>query len=129
MMTVFLIAGSLIPGYLVAVGLLMAATFGITSLAPAFAVKEYRIRKRYKLVQDLVWLVCATAGGFVTAAVAGAAQVWLAGIVLAGAMILVLWTNSWEMRQRGIVHQILMSLVSAAGVATGCMLQMSAFRH
>ena len=47
---------------------------------------------------------------------------WFSGALLAGAMILVLWTNAWEMRQRGAVHQILMSLMSVAGVAGGYVL-------
>ncbi len=73
MMTSLFVAGALLPGYLIAVALLMTATFGITSLAPAFVVKDYRIRKRYKLTQDLVWLLCAAAGGYVTALIAGKA--------------------------------------------------------
>jgi uncharacterized membrane protein YfcA len=124
MIPLFLIAAALALGYAVAVGLSMAATFGITAVSPAFVTREYRIRPAYKLVQEVVWLVCATAGGFVAATVSGATMPWFAGALLAGTMILVLWTNNWEMRQRGAVHQILMSLVSAAGVAAGYLLWM-----
>jgi hypothetical protein len=124
MITGVLIAAALALGYAVAVGLMMAATFGITAVSPAFVTKEHRIRQSYKLVHDLIWLVCATAGGFVTAAVSGTTMPWFSGTLLAGAMIFVLWTNTWEMRQRGAVHQILMSLVSAAGVAAGYILWM-----
>jgi hypothetical protein len=124
MITIALIAAALALGYAVAVGLSMAATFGIAAMSPAFVTREYRIRPAYKLVQELVWLVCATAGGIVAAAVSGAAMPWFAGALLAGTMILVLWTNTWEMRQRGAMHQILMSLVSAAGVAVGYFLWM-----
>lgn len=100
----------------------MAATFAITAASPAFAAREHRIRRTYKLVQELLWLECATAGGFVAAAVSGATMPWFSGALLAGIMILVLWTNTWEMRQRGAVHQVLMSLMSAAGVAAGYIL-------
>jgi hypothetical protein len=124
MITAVLIASALALGYAVAVGLSMAATFGITAASPSFVIKEHRIRQGYKLVHDLLWLVCATAGGFVTASVSGGTMPWFSGALLAGAMIFVLWTNTWEMRQRGAVHQILMSLVSAAGVAAGYMLWM-----
>jgi hypothetical protein len=122
MITGVLIAAALALGYAVAVGLSLAATFSLTAMSPAFVTKEHRIRQGYKLVHDLLWLVCATAGGFVAAAVSGAAMPWFSGTLLAGAMILVLWTNTWEMRQRGAAHQILMSLLSVAGVATGYIL-------
>jgi hypothetical protein len=124
MITIALTAAALALGYAVAVGLSIAATFGIAAVSPAFVTREYRIRQAYKLVQELLWLVCATAGGFVAAAVSGATMPWFAGALLAGTMILVLWTNTWEMRQRGAMHQILMSLVSAAGVAAGYLLWM-----
>jgi uncharacterized membrane protein YfcA len=124
MITGVLIAAALALGYAVAVGLSMAATFGITAMSPAFVTREYRIRPAYKLVQELVWLACATAGGFVAAAVSGATMAWFAGAVLAGIMILVLWTNTWEMRQHGAMHQTMMSLASAAGVAAGYLLWM-----
>jgi uncharacterized membrane protein YfcA len=122
MITGFLVAAALALGYTVAVGLLMAATFGITLAGPAFVAREHRIRPAYKLAQELLWLVCAAAGGYVTAAVSGATMPWMSGALLAGIMIIVLWTNTWEMRQRGPVHQVLMSVVSIAGVAAGYIL-------
>jgi uncharacterized membrane protein YfcA len=100
MITGFLVAAALALGYTVAVGLLMAATFGITLAGPAFVAREHRIRPAYKLAQELLWLVCAAAGGYVTAAVSGATMPWMSGALLAGIMIIVLWTNTWEMRQR-----------------------------
>jgi uncharacterized membrane protein YfcA len=124
MITVFLIAASLALGYAVAVGLSMAATFGITAASAGFVVREHRIRPAYKLVQELLWLMCATAGGYVTAGVSGVTMPWFSGALLAGIMIVVLWTNTWEMRQRGPVHQLLMSVVSVAGVAAGYILWM-----
>jgi hypothetical protein len=127
MMTALLTGAALLPGYLVAVALLMIVTFAITLRTPAFAVHDFRIRGRYKLVHNLAWLVCAAAGGYVTAMmtqIVGVVIPWLPCAVLAIVMILVLWSNSWEMRQRGIAHQILMSIVSVAGVAAGYVLQM-----
>jgi hypothetical protein len=124
MITDFLVAAALALGYAVAVGLSMAATFGVTAASPGFVAREHRIRPAYKLVQELLWLLCATAGGFVTAAVSGVTMPWFSGAVLAGIMIVVLWTNTWEMRQRGPVHQVLMSVVSIAGVAAGYILWM-----
>ena len=118
MITGVLIAAALALGYAVAVALALAATFCIAAARPAFVTKEYRIRQRYKLVQELLWLVCAAAGGYVTAAVSGGAHCWLSGTVLAGMLILVQWTNSWEMRQRGVPNQLLMSVMTVAGVVT-----------
>ena len=124
MITDVLIAAALALGYAAAVGLSMAATFGIAAASPGFVIRQYRIRPAYKLVQELVWLVCATVGGFVTAAISGAAMPLLSGTALVGIMIIVMWTNTWEMRQRGGMHQILMSVASAAGVAAGYILWM-----
>jgi hypothetical protein len=124
MITAVLIVSALILGYVVAVGLLMAATFGISSRAPGFVAKDYRIRNSYKVVHELTWLVCAAAGGYVAATVSGTTQPWISATSLVAVMILVLWTNTWEMRQRGILHQMLISLVSAAGVAAGFMLRL-----
>jgi hypothetical protein len=121
--TALLIAAALALGYAVTVGLSMAATFAVTAATPtAFVTKEHRIRSAYKLIQALLWLFCATVGGFVTAAVSGAAMPWFSGVVLAMTLITVLWTNTWEMRQRGVVHQVLMSLLSGVGVAAGYIL-------
>jgi uncharacterized membrane protein YfcA len=124
MITAVLVAAALALGYGVAVGLSMAVTFGITLAGPAFVAREHRIRPVYKLIQELLWLACATAGGYVAAAVSGATMPWLSGTLLAGIMIIVLWTNTWEMRQRGPVHQVLMSAASIAGVAAGYILWM-----
>jgi hypothetical protein len=119
-----LIAVGLAVGYTVTVGLAMVATFALTAASPAFVVREYRIRQRYKLVQELLWLACATAGGYATATVTGTVYPWLSAILLAVMLILVLWTNTWEMRQRGLANQLLMSVMSIAGVATGFVLRL-----
>ncbi len=123
MINAVLLASALILGYVVSVGILMATTFWITSCAPKFVAREYRIRKRYKLVELVAWFVCAAGGGYVTAAVAGLARAWQPGILLAAALVLVAWTNTWEMRQRGIIYQVGITIVSLAGVAAGFLLR------
>lgn len=117
--TVSHVALALLFGYVVAVGLSMAATFGITAVSRSFVSKNHRIQRGYKYTQEAVWLVCATAGGYVTAVVDEAAAPWMAGAGLVAVLVGVLWLNAWEMRQRGLGHQISMSLASVAGVAVG----------
>jgi hypothetical protein len=124
MITASYIALALFLGYVVAVGLSMAATFGITAASSDFVSKEYRIRTRYKYAQDGVWLVCATAGGYVAALVTGRIHPWVVGLGLTAILVGVLWMNAWEMRQRGLGHQLTMSLVSVAGVAVGFLLHL-----
>jgi hypothetical protein len=124
LITASYIALALFLGYVVAVGLSMAATFGITAASRSFVSKNYRIRTRYKYAQDAVWLVCATAGGYVAAVVNGPYRPWLVGAGLVAILVGVLWMNAWEMRQRGLGHQISMSLVSAVGVAAGFLLHL-----
>jgi hypothetical protein len=75
-------------------------------------------------MQDGVWLVCATAGGYVAALVNGASHLWLVGSALVAILVAVLWMNAWEMRQRGLGHQLVMSAGSAAGVAVGFMIHL-----
>jgi hypothetical protein len=123
MINTVLIAFALILGYSVAVGLLMIVAFGVAWKAPGFVVKDYRIRKRYKVTEELAWLLCATAGGYVAATVSGRTWPWLVGGLLATGMIVILWRNHWEMRQRGILHQMLMSVISVVGVAAGFVLR------
>jgi hypothetical protein len=119
-----LIVIGLAVGYTVTVGMAIVTTFAITAADPTFVVREYRIRQRYKLVQELLWLACAVAGGYATATVTGTMYPWLTASLLAAILILVLWTNTWEMRQRGLANQLLMSAMSVAGVALGFLLRM-----
>jgi len=118
------IALALFLGYAVAVALAMAATFGITAVSPGFVSKNNRIRREYKFVQDAVWLVCAMAGGYVSALVNGESHSLLVGSGLAAILVAVLWMNVWEMRQRGLGHQLVMSAGAAAGVAVGFMIHL-----
>jgi len=122
--TLSYIALALFLGYAVAVALSMAATFSITAVSPGFVAKNNRIRKEYKLVQDVVWLGCAMAGGYVAALVNGDSHSVLVGSGLVAILIAVLWMNVWEMRQRGLGHQLVMSFASAAGVAVGFMIHL-----
>ena len=122
MITGTLIAVALVLGYALVVGLSMAATFGITKAAPGLVMKNYRLKSSYKFLQDLMWLVCVMVGAYVTALIAGTIHPWFVGSLLAGSLIAVLWSNMWEMRQRGMAHQILMTVISVAGVAAGYVL-------
>jgi len=116
------IALALFVGYAVAVGLSMAATFGITAASRSFVSKNYRIRGRYKFAQDVIWAVCAMAGGYAAALVSGGSHTWIVGLGLVAILVGVLWRNVWELRQRGLGHQVSMSIGSAAGVAAGFLL-------
>jgi hypothetical protein len=122
--TLSYMALALFLGYGVAVALSMAATFGITAVSPNFVAKNNRIRPGYQFMQDGVWLVCTIAGGYVAALINGASHSLLVGSGLVAILVAVLWMNAWEMRQRGLGHQLVMSAGSAAGVAIGFMLHL-----
>jgi hypothetical protein len=120
MLTDIFIALALFLGYAVTVGLSMAATFGITAASQSFVVKDFKIRRRFKFLQDAIWLLSATVGGYVAAIIASnLPHPWMAGVGLVAILVAVLWMNAWEMRQRGVPHQVAMSVASAAGVALG----------
>jgi hypothetical protein len=122
MIAAILIAASyfalaLFLGYVVTVGLSMVATFGITAAASRdFVVQDFRLRRDFKMAQDAAWLVCVTIGGYVSAVAAGKNHPWLTALTLIAILVGVLWLNVWEMRQRGLQHQIVMSVLSAVGV-------------
>jgi hypothetical protein len=117
-----LIVFALLLGYLVAVALMMAATFGVTAVAPEFVVKNYRFRIRYNIVQSLIWLVCVTAGSYVTAVISGGYP-WIVGPLLAATLLAVLWGNALERQQRGIASQLAMSVIAIAAVAAGYLIR------
>ena len=115
-----LIAVSLALGYLVAVGLSIVTTFGIAKSAPEFVLKDYRLRGGFKLVQELAWAAGVTVGAYLSAVVAAPGMHPLfTGILLAGILVVVPWTNPWETLQKGLGHQFLMSMLSVAGVVAG----------
>ena len=117
------IAIAVLVGYGVAVGCLLLATFALTSATPRMVIQEHRVTNRYKWVQSLMWLGCSTIGGVVACAVALGANSLVVEALLGAALISILWINTWEARQRGIAHQVLMSVVSLLGVAAGFKLE------
>jgi uncharacterized membrane protein YfcA len=123
MMTVIFLSLALLFGYATTVILAMAATFAITSASKSFVVKDFKIRRRYKLLQDLLWLPCAIAGSYVASWVGSGLSQWMTGGAFVAVLVGVLWMNAWEMRQRGVPHQIVMTLMSVAGVVIGFMIR------
>jgi hypothetical protein len=120
MITAMLIAVSLTTGYLVALGLSMATTFGITKSAPNLVLKDFRLKGGYKLLQEVAWLACVTVGAYLSAVVATPTMHPIfTGTLLAGVLVVVPWTNAWETWQKGLGHQLLMSVLSIAGVGVG----------
>lgn len=119
MITGTLILVALVLGYAMTVGCSLVATFGLASASPDFVARNHRITAGYKRVQALIWGACATAGGFVTCAVAQGTREFEVAALLIASLIGMLWFNTWEARQRGMAHQILMSLVSILGVIGG----------
>jgi hypothetical protein len=117
--TASFIALALLLGYVVAIGLSMAATFGMAAVSSSFVSKNNRITTQYKYVQAAVWLLCATAAGYVASLVNGLSYRWIVGPGLVAILVGVLWLNAWEMRQRGLGHQLVMTVLSVAGVAIG----------
>ena len=123
MITAIFLSIALLLGYATTVILSMAATFGITSISKSFVVRDFKIRWRYKLLQDLLWLPCAIAGGFVASFIGAGISQWITGAAFIAVLASILWTNAWEMRQRGIPHQVAMTLISVAGTVIGFMLR------
>ena len=112
-------------GYCLVVVLSLMATMAIASAARGFVVKNYCLGSGYKFAMELLWTVAAVAAGFVAAAVGGAGMVgWLTGAALAGLLTLVVWTNTWEARQRGLPHQILLTFLPGLGVFAGVYLRL-----
>ena len=119
MITISLIAVALFLGYVLTAACMLVATFGLTSASPAFVVQHDRMTNPYKLVQTLAWVVSVTLGAFVACAVAQTSYPVIVAALFAVGVTLLLWLNAWEARQRGMAHQILMSLGSFAGAAAG----------
>ncbi len=110
---------SVLLGYLITVGLSLAGTMAVTAAAPRFAVAEHRVRPSYKLVHEAMWFVCVILGAF------AASRAGLRGnraeqeLALIAMLLFILWRNTWEARQRGTAHQILISLLTVLGVGVG----------
>jgi hypothetical protein len=118
------IALALALGYGVTVLLSMAATFGITAASRSFVSKNHRVQRGYKYAQEGMWLLCSVAGGYAAAIVNQGSHPVMVASGLVVMLVGVLWLNVWEMRQRGLGHQILMSVATAVGVVAGFMLRL-----
>lgn len=118
-----MMAGALALGYTVTVALSMILTFAVTMSMPRFVQADYLICNSYKLVHESFWLLSAGVGGYVTALVVKGFHPFVTEAALAGALIWVLWENSWEARQRGMAHQVLITALTVIGVAGGYLLE------
>ncbi len=110
---------SVLSGYCMTVACALLGTMGIASAAPGFVVANHRVRGSYKLTHEAMWFFCVIIGGFVTARVGLGMSQWRQEVGLIGVLVLMLWRNTWEARQRGTAHQILISLLTVAGVLVG----------
>ena len=113
-----------LAGYLVTVLLVWGGTMVLTGSAPQMvAAADHRLRPGYKLLQQLLWLVCVLIGAFVAAFAGMHVKQKEQEAALVAALLFVLWRNTWEARQRGITFQVLISILTVAGVAAGFALQ------
>jgi hypothetical protein len=117
MISATLLLFALLLGYAVSVSLLLALTFAFRS-TPDLILSGSRIQPRFKVIQQLLWLFSCIAGGFVTALI-GATRPWIAALALIAVLVFMLWKNDTEARQRGFVHQVAISIVTALGVVIG----------
>ena len=110
---------SVLAGYCMTVACALIGTMGIASAAPGFVLANNRVRGPYKLTHEAMWFFCVIVGGFVTARVGLGMSQWRQEIGLISVLLIMLWRNSWEARQRGLPHQILISCLTVAGVLVG----------
>ena len=112
-----------VAGYVVVVATSLLGTLALSMSFPKFAVSNHRIRSQYKLVHELIWMTCTITGAYVTAMIAKAVHPYLTELALTAALIGILWWNSWEAKQRGIAHQILITILTVVGVSAGYLLE------
>ena len=124
MITATILVVSLLVGYLATLGCALAGTFLVASLSPRFVIENHYLRSGYKLTQEFVVLLAATAGGYASAAVGGSIHPLLTEVCLAAILVSINWINSWELRQRGLAHQILLTICLIAGVFAGYALRL-----
>jgi hypothetical protein len=117
MLSAALITVSLILGYLVVIAFTMASVFTIATLHPHFPVENHRLRKRYKLLQSILWFVFAFIGGYMAIRAAAEASPLLASGLLAVILVFALWSNPTESKQRGLLHMLLASASIVAGIS------------
>jgi hypothetical protein len=118
---------SVLIGYCLTIACALIGTMGLASAAPRFVIANHRVRGMYKLTHEVMWFLCVVVGSFVTARIGLGMSEWLQEIALTGVLLLMLWRNTWEARQRGIAHQILISLLTVAGVLIGFSLRNKLF--
>lgn len=117
-----IIAMAILLGYTTAVAVSLITTMGIAASAPAFVVRDFRVRSPYKMLHEILWFLGALLGGLVTALAGMGISEWKAKLGLCVLLVLMLWRNSWEARQRGTAHQIFISVLTVAGVFCGYLL-------
>jgi uncharacterized membrane protein SirB2 len=120
MISVILIAVSLMLGYVIAVGLSMVFVFSVVRMLPSLARRDDRLTQIYLLLHDGMWLLSAVAAGYAASWVAAeSSSPWmgaaLLGLVLVGSM----WRNTEEVMQRGLIHMLLTSGCVFTGIAAG----------
>ncbi len=118
-----MMAGAIAAGYAITVVISMVSTFAVAIALPRFVEADHLIRNGYKLVQEAFWLLAAIAGGYTTSLIVKGIHPLLTEAALIAALIWILWDNSWEARQRGMAHQVLITTLTVLGVAGGYLLQ------
>ena len=119
MVQLIIIGLAVLAGYIVTVGISLLGTMAIASAVPRFVIADHRVRGIYKFVHEFLWFLSAFVGAYVMAQIGSEIQAVRLEAVLSGALLVMLWRNTWEARQRGIAHQILISVLTVAGVAAG----------
>lgn len=119
MMGYAILGVSVLTGYCVTVLCALLATMSLGSLSSRFVIANHRVRGGYKLAHEMLWLLCVTLGAYTAARVGVGDMPWRQELVLTLLLVGVLWRNTWEARQRGTAHQILITLLTVAGVIAG----------
>jgi len=117
MLSAALIIVSLILGYVVVAALTMVSTFTVIRLQPRFVVESHRLRTRYKLLQDFLWVISSGIGGYLALLAAHEASLLATATLLSALLLFALWTNGEETRQLGLLHMLLKSACVIAGIA------------
>ena len=112
-----------LAGYVTTVLCVWSGTMTLTASAPQVVVADHRLRPGYKMLHQLLWFFCVLIGAFVTARVGMHTNQKQQEAALSAALLFVLWRNTWEARQRGVASQVLMSILTLAGVAAGFALE------
>lgn len=108
---------SLIFGYVVTVALVAASTFAIVHLRRDIVLDGRRLSTRYKLLQDLLWILHSAIGGYIALLIAWNASHTLTAALLAVILLVTLWRNSEEARQIGLLHMLAASGSIIIGIA------------